>query len=245
MDTPGETLSGTPPERRPGSMNDLQRAVGVFSAPRRTFEDVAARPTWLVPLLFVVVAAALVTQLALPAILSDVEQQINGMVEEGKLSEDQAEQAVSTALKWTGSTAAAGAAVYTALSAVIVAAVLLFVGNVVLGGKAKFVQIFSTYAWSGLVGVVGYLVRLPLELQQGTMKVFLSPAAFLPEGTDETAVFRLLAALDIFVLWRAALVAVAFAAIYRLTTGKSLAAVGALYALLVIVSVTFAGAFGR
>src|SRR6266404_3504790 len=42
-------------EPTPAGMSELSRITGVFFEPGKTFEDIAARPRWLVPLLLILV----------------------------------------------------------------------------------------------------------------------------------------------------------------------------------------------
>src|SRR5947207_2283296 len=48
-----ETLQASEPT--PAGMSEFARITGVFFEPAKAFEDIAARPKWLVPLLLVVV----------------------------------------------------------------------------------------------------------------------------------------------------------------------------------------------
>jgi len=85
-------------------------------------------------------------------------------------------------------------------------------------------------------------VRLPIIMQKVTTKVYFSPAAFFPDSAEKTALFRIASALDVFVLWRIAILVIGFAALYRFSLGKSAAIIGLLYAVMVGVSLFFPGA---
>jgi hypothetical protein len=131
----------------------------------------------------------------------------------------------------------------TAFYAVIVSAALLFIGNIVLKGKASYRQMFSLYVWSGLVGVLGIILRIPLVQAQNTMQVHLGPAALFPEEASETALFRIAASLDVFLIWQIVLVAVGFTVLYRIGLGKALGVLAAFYAVLVAGGVIVQGMF--
>jgi hypothetical protein len=77
------------------------------------------------------------------------------------------------------------------------------------------------------------------------MKTYFGPAILFPTEAEESTLFRIAAALDVFSLWRIALLTIGFAAVYKISMGKSATVVGALYVLLVAISVVFAGVFGR
>src|SRR6266478_3216141 len=48
-------------EPTPAGMSEFSRIAGVFFEPAKAFEDIAARPTWLVPLLLIVVMTLIST----------------------------------------------------------------------------------------------------------------------------------------------------------------------------------------
>src|SRR4030095_4048735 len=58
----------------PGGMGVVQRLLGVFTSPSKTFEDIAARPgwDWLVPVALTIACFVVLQSLALPKI--DTEQ---------------------------------------------------------------------------------------------------------------------------------------------------------------------------
>lgn len=225
--------------------NLLQRIFGIFASPKKILEDVACRPDWAAPFIIILLATLILTQLCLPAILADAEKAIEQAIEKQQLPAEQTERAREIGMAYTKNFSAITAGAYTIVASVIAAAILLFVGNIVLGGKANFRQVFSIYLWTGLVGILAYLIRVPVALQQGTMKVYLGPAVLFPPEAEQSALFRIAAALDVFTIWRVILLAIGFAAIYRLSLSKSITAVGTLYVLLIASSVIFAGAFGR
>ena len=50
-------------ERQPKGMGEVSRIAGVFFEPSKTFEDVARRPSFLTPLLLIIVASLVYTTL--------------------------------------------------------------------------------------------------------------------------------------------------------------------------------------
>lgn len=237
-----EQAEASQPER----LNIFQRAAGVFASPQQTFADIARRPDWITPLIFVVLATVILTQLSVPAILSDyaTSDQLEKMIQRRNLTEEQTDRAMEMARTQMKNFSAVSAGVGVILISLVTAAVLLFMGNIVLGGAAGFKQVFAVYCWGGLVAILGYLLRIPLVLQQVTTKVYFGPAVLFPADAENTPLFKVAIALDVFILWRMALVAVGFAAIYRFSLGKSFATVGGLYVLLIAISVIFSGIFG-
>lgn len=226
-------------------LNFFQRLIGIFASPQKTLEDIAARPNWPLPLALIVLVTFLLTQMAVPAILADAGKAMEKVMEKQQLTPEQMERAREMGLTYTKNFSGVTAGVYSVVMSVVAAAALLFVGNIVLNGKANFRQVFSIYVWTGMVGLLGYLIRAPIALQRKTMMVFFGPAIFFPAGSEESALFKIAASLDVFSIWRLALVTIGFAAVYRIGLNKSMTTLGTLYVLLIAVSVVFSGFFGR
>ena len=224
-------------------LNAFQRFTGVFTAPLKTFQEVAARPDWIAPLLILVLVSVVLTQLMMPAIMSDASRNIDKLVESGTIPQDQADRAMEASQGFTRNFAPVMGGISVIVIALLASGVLLFVGNVIMAGKANFRQIFSLYLWTGMVDLIGTILRAPLALKQNTMLIFFSPAAFFAEEARDTALFKITSFLDVFVLWRVILIAIGFMAVYRFTMGKSAAAILAIFALLIASSVVFSGMF--
>lgn len=235
--------SSSPEESKP--INPLQRIIGVFSSPQRTFTDIASHPTWVLPLVILVVASIVVSQILLPAIINDFQssERYQKMIENDQIPSDQLEQALETQINIMKKTTAIGAGISTIISCIVVTAILLFVGNIILGGNAKFRQLLSLYCWAGLVSLLGFILRIPIGLQQQSLKIYFGPAVLFPPEAEKSVLFGIAAALDIFVLWRIVLLAVGFSIIYRFSMGKSFAAVVGLYTLFVAGSIAVGNLF--
>jgi hypothetical protein len=224
-------------------LSPVQRFMGVFTSPVAALQDIAARPDWVIPLIILAVSALIFTYLMLPAIVSDAAKNIDKMVDTGKLTAEQGEKAQAASQGFTKMFAPLMGALGEIAVGLIAAAILLFVGNIVMSGRAVYRQMFSVYLWTGMVNLIGGVLRIPLALKQNTMMVFFSPAAFMDPEVQETVLFRTASFLDVFVLWRLILIAIGFAAVYKFSMGKSLGIILGLYALLIAVSVTFMGLF--
>jgi hypothetical protein len=73
------------------------------------------------------------------------------------------------------------------------------------------------------------------------MQVFFSPAVLLSQESQGTFLFNVMAALDIFIIWRIIVIALGFAAIYKYSLGKSLTTIGGLYILQVVIRALLGG----
>lgn len=227
------------------AMTFWERIIGVFGSPGKTFRDIAERPTWVFPFILMILATAIMTQVLIPAIQADYtsSEQYDKLLSNDKLTPEQIESAQKMYLSYVKNFSAISSGIYTAIASVLATAVLLFAGNVILGGNAKFRQIFSIYCWGGLVGLLGLLIRIALSLQKMSMKVYLSPAILFPSDAEETTLFKIAGALDVFLVWRIVLLAIGFAAVYKIAFGKSLATLGPVYAVFVAIGILFSNLF--
>ncbi|TKJ41464.1 hypothetical protein CEE37_02570 [candidate division LCP-89 bacterium B3_LCP] len=240
-DTPEVTITQ---EEKP-HLSPLQRLIGVFSAPKQTLEDIAIRPSWVLPFILTIVITIGATHVLREAIVADFKTSpaYDKLMENDQLTVEQVERARDMQITGMRNFAAIGGGIATVLAIFVVAAILLFVGNVVLGGTGYFKQTLAIFCWSGLIGTLGYILQVPISLQKLSMKVYFSPAAFMSAEMEETALFKIAAALDVFVIWRIIVLAMGFAAIYKFSMNKSLAALGGLYALFVLIVVVSGGLF--
>src|SRR6516164_1489301 len=97
--TPGMTPEATVEPKAKGA---LERVIGVFTSPKETFADIGARPSWVVPLIIV-----LVFQLAFMVLVGQhvgwdkiVAQQIEKSSQSQNMSAEQKEQAIQTGSKF-------------------------------------------------------------------------------------------------------------------------------------------------
>src|SRR5512134_3421609 len=70
----------------PQSQSVLSRILGIFTSPRETMDDIVARPSWIVPLVILVVAVGISSYLLKDLI---VDQALEGMAQEGKMTQEQ------------------------------------------------------------------------------------------------------------------------------------------------------------
>ena len=118
---------------------------------------------------------------------------------------------------------------------VIVSAVYLFVGNVILGGKASFKKVLSVTSWSWLIFSLAGLVMLPLVLSQETMQISFSLATFMSDESKTTFLYKFLQKVEIFSIWWLAVYSIGLSVIYKMETKKMATAVAAVYLIYAVV----------
>jgi hypothetical protein len=71
-------------------------------------------------------------------------------------------------------------------------------------------------AYAQLVGIVEWLVKLPVMFEQERLEVFFGPALFLEDYDPSQFFHAFLAQFDLFTIWKAALTALGVAVVHRL-----------------------------
>lgn len=208
------------------SMSPVARMIGVITSPRQTFEDIVRRPTWLLPFVLVVVVSVVTSYLLIDLI---ADAQLEQMQEQ-----QMTEQQIEMASKMTRQFGWMFAVVTIPLFYVIAAAVLLFTGNIVLGGTSNFRTIFSVSCWAGIISVVTSAISVPIMLARG---VFESPVSlvFLAPDDKKSFLYNFFSSIDLFALWFVVVMGIGLAAAYRWANQKGVMVTAFWWLLMVVI----------
>ncbi len=222
-----------------GKMTFMAMLVALVLDPRRTFAAVAALPKPIPPIVILMAASLIFVVITRPIMLEELQSgaQIERMMERGNLSEAEAEKAFETQQGFAKVLVLVAAPLNEVFSCLIFAALLMFVGNVILGGSARFSHVLAGYSWAKLIGIIGLVVKTPIILAKGTLLVPLGPAILLPESAVEGWFYAVLSIFDVFHIWEAVLVCFAMAAVYKIGIQRAVGFVGTLYVVLAAVGV--------
>jgi hypothetical protein len=187
------------------SISAFQSLVGVFANPRKTFEAMAAKPRFLLPMVLVLLAHA--------AFVAVIVQ--SGVVRNDTLAKLEAQgkapEVVEAMEKFFDSPAAmvivpTTAVVVIAFVMLLYAALVFFLGNLMLGGRLTYKQYLSVVAHSTVLGLVGNAVRASLAVAKGTMDIRLGAGNLL--GEDPSFLVRFVDSItNPLALWPAAVMA--------------------------------------
>jgi hypothetical protein len=215
------------------------KLAGVLLDPRKTFRAVSAHPQWVAPILILMGVVLVFAILTRPVIVKELEsgKQMQQLIEQRNMTQEQAAKAIEIQKKFASIGILVSAPLSEVATCLVFAVILLFVGNVILGGAAKFVAIFSAYAWARLITIIGTAAKIPLVLSTKTIQVTLSPAILLPGSDTGSLMYAVLSVFDIFHIWEAVLVCFAMAAVYKITLQRSVGFVGTIYVVLAAVGI--------
>jgi hypothetical protein len=199
------------------------RVIGALISPEKTFRSIAERPTWVVPLLLLVLITSLVGYQVGQRV--DFEQQIRQqMAERGdKVSEADIQRSLDFMEKF-GRVLFLLPAVFAPVVYLLVALVFL-VALRLSGSEIGFGQSFSVTLHSMMPWVVQGLLSVPLILRQETLDpetmqrggVLMSNlAALAPEGSGKV-LLSLLASLDLFSVWALVLLIIGYRVVARVS----------------------------
>ncbi len=230
-----------PPVAEP-KPNSLQRIFGVLSAPVPTFESIARRPDWVVPLLILMVIS-----LAAGVIIAqrvDFTALAREAIETNPQTAKIPAERLDTMVRFSAATMkvfAFASPLVSILVLMIVAAILMFAFRM-FGGQGTFRQAFSVtiYAWYPLL--IKSILAVIVILNKTAISIFdlqnpiLSNLGFLFDPKTQPVQFALGSSLDLFTIWSLVLMIIGFAAISRLPRARAATIVVVLWLVVKLVS---------
>jgi hypothetical protein len=214
------------------------RILGVIFTPRAAYADVAARPAWLGAMLVVLVLtggstfAFLSTEIGKNAML---DQQRQTMESFGVKLNEQAMQRMEEGAGRAPYFAVISQAVFLPVAALAVAGIALAVFNAILGGDARFKQVFAIVVYSGVILTVGALFVFPLDYARETMASPTTLSVFLPFLEENSFLARFLGSIDLIRVWWFVSLSIGLAVLYRKRTGPIAVTLLVVYAVIAIV----------
>jgi hypothetical protein len=208
----------------------LGRIIGVLFSPKPTFEDLARKPSWLLPVILLAILGSIVA-IGLNQKMNwreYVAQQIEKGPGAAQLTPEQKEQRISTGAKIAPYTTYIFGVPAPIVIVLIVAGVMLLAYNVLAGAAVTYKTALGIVSHAFVPVILGnmlFLVVLFLK-PPGTLDlenpVATNLAAFLPEGLPKW-LDAAAKNIDIFVIWITLLIAIGFAAASprKLKGGKS------------------------
>ena len=230
--TAASAVSGTAAKSFPA------RILGVIFTPRSAYADVAAGPAWLGAMLVVLVLtggstfAFLSTEIGKNAML---DQQRQTMESFGVKLNEQAMQRMEEGAARARYFAVVSQAVFLPVAALAVAGIALAVFNAVLGGDARFKQVFAIVVFSGVILALGALFVLPLDYARETMSSPTTLLVFLPFLEENSFLARFLGSIDLIRVWWFVSLSIGLAVLYRRRTGPIAVTLLVVYAVIALV----------
>jgi len=224
-------------------MSGAAKVFNIFFEPRKVFESLKAKPTWLAPFVIVALLGIGFYYYTYPFIMN---QQVERIEKNERIPEDQKQMIIErmTAKEhpplWQLSLAPLG----TLISLAVVAAILFFVFNVLLGGDSTYRRVFSVYSYSTLIAVPAMMVKFPLIMIKKDLNIQTSLALLLSADEKGGFLYSLLSSLDIFTIWQVVLVSMGMAVMYKYSTKKAFTTVLVLWLVWILAKSGLSTLFG-
>ncbi|CUU07338.1 Yip1 domain-containing protein [Candidatus Thermokryptus mobilis] len=200
----------------------IDKISGIFLAPAEVYENlVKSKPKtidWLFPVVVMIVVVIVSTLLKFgnesirDSLISFQEQRFEQLVEEGKMTEEQAEIARERLSSFTGAQrifSVVGALIGIPIVFLIVSLVYFLLGRLFFKGDVDFMSVFSIYSLSSLIGTVGVIVATLLSFLTGSFFASASPAIFMEPSSSK--LYQLATKFEVFSIWQYVVFAIGLA----------------------------------
>ena len=198
----------------------------VFAAPGDVFEEVrASKPTnanWLVPILVscltaVIYVIVVFSQESVQFQMRDArEKQIQKQVEAGKITQQQADQAMEMTERFTGPTmmkvlGSMGAVLANFAWLFFLALVIWLLGWKLFKGSFSYMKSVEVCALAGMISVLGAIITMLLVVATGSMHTTLGPALLIRDFNPADKLHLTLASVNLTTLWYTAVLGLGLA----------------------------------
>jgi len=209
----GETMIAPPPPDEPQAESFFSRAIGIFISPGRAFESIVRRPDFLAPLIIAMVGSIVMIEAMLEKIGAGriIRQALEISGKAAQMTPEQLDQTISRVAGFTAISMRAGAILSVPIYVLVIAAVGLFIVNVIFGASANFKTCFAVVSYAGLVLLVGVGLVLVMVFM-GDVEQFnpenpvpSTVGFFLNPRETSKALYAIASSFDIFRVWFIAL----------------------------------------
>lgn len=212
----------------------VARIVGVLVSPQDTFTAIAANPKWLGVLAITLTIAAVCQYV----ILSSPPMQ-DAMIDQALRNPQANEQQVERIISILPYALAGGTLVLGAGFTAIIAGILMLIFSTLMGGSAKFKQVYSVVTHSGVVsslqGILTAALLLAGAKPSGTSPPGANLAIFVPMLEETGFTTKFLGAIDLILVWWIITLSIGLGVLYRRRTGGIAMTLLAIYLVIALI----------
>ena len=244
----------SPEPAKPDS--SMGRIFGGIFSPKPTFESIVQRPTWVLPLVLIILVSTVVIFVFGQRVgwrgFIERQDQANSRVQKQmeNMTPDQRERMLETQTKYASIFGYVGVVLGTFVVAIVVAAVLLAAFNLIGGAKVNFMTSLAIVAHSWVPSIIGGILGILIIFLKDPSTVDIqhlvaaNAGAFLPDDAPKWQE-TLLSAFDLFTFWTIILMSFGYSATNpkKISFGKAFGTIVSVWLLYVIVKVGFTAAF--
>ena len=209
------------PVATPKGPNVVNRLLGVLFSPRATYAEIVARPRVLGAFVITIGIIA-VTQgvfFATP-VMQEVllDQQVRMIESFGVTISDQMYAGIEQGVARAPYQTPISVAIIIPIVSAILAAMILGIWGMLLGGAGTFKQVYAILAHSGIIFAIQTLLTMPLSYVAGRISS-ATLDVFVPMVEETSFVARFLGAIDLFWIWWCISVAIGVGVLFKRKTG--------------------------
>jgi hypothetical protein len=249
-ETPPPATFPAPSSGTGGSDSSFGRIFGVLFSPKPTFESIVQKPSWVLPLILILVVSLTVIFLFGQRVgwrsfmIRQDQQSARTQKQMEGMTAEQRQNMIDAQTKWAPIITYPAVVLGTFIYAVIIAAVLMLAFNLIYGTKIGFVPSLAIVSHSWVPGIIGGLLAILILFLKDPSTVDLehlvasNGGAFLGDDSPKWMV-TLLTAFDLFIFWNMILMAFGYSAAdpKKISFGKALGTVVGVWLIYVIVKV--------
>ncbi|MFH1892976.1 MAG: YIP1 family protein [Candidatus Zixiibacteriota bacterium] len=207
-------------------MSPFLRFFGLFYSPKETFMSLTrSKWAWIFPIL----VTALVVTACFPFMRDVLAKDQVRRLENSSLLEslpkeqrqeiiDNSRESILNPPIWQYAIGFA----FPYIAALAVGAILLMIGNIFLGGDAKYFQMLTVYAFSALIGIPETIIKTFLIHSKGSTDVATSLAVVLGSSDTTSFLYALLNKFDIFTAWMMSVLIIGMTVFLPRVSGKKI-----------------------
>ncbi|MCK6542619.1 YIP1 family protein [bacterium] len=210
----------------PKPLGALDRIIGVITEPEKTFTDIAARPSWGLPMML-----ALLAMIAVGILMKDVIQKESAektrisIMENKNIPDGDKQRIIDQSIEMMKKFWVVGFAVGMVVIVIayfISALILRLGGSAVLKSAATFTQVLAIFSWSGIVDLLGALIKLPIMYINQSMRVDTGLGILIGEELGHTTTYLIMSKFDIFTIWMLIVMSIGIAVVFKAPKSKSM-----------------------
>ena len=232
-----EVTDTTTVEEQPAPLGLAGRIIGVLVSPKQTFAAVAASPKWLgvMAITLVIAATCQYVIFSSPA----MQDEIFKMMTRNPNMTDQQVAAVENLLPRIPRVIAGATLILGPLAAVIVSGILLLIFSTLMGGSARFKQVYAVVAHAGVVsslsGILGAALIMVGAPPSGTTPPGANLAIFVPMLEETSFITRFLGSIDLILVWWLITLSIGLGVLYRRKTSGIATTLLAIYVVIAVI----------
>ncbi len=207
------------------------RVIGIVTSPKATFEAVVRHPKWFGMLAFVTLAMAAL----IGGFLSTAVGQAAWLETLPPEMPDAQYESMLRFSKFLGIVGVGQMLIMVPLITLILSGIFYALFNA-MGGDSTFKQVLTVTAHASVISVLGQVFTVPLNYARGKLASATNLTSLLPMVDEKSFVGRLMAMIDLFVIWWVLVLAMGLAVLYRRRTQPIALTLFGVYAAIALVA---------